>query len=447
MTRHSQRPQRDNTDLDKFFAEADDIIEHWNGGIDAGTWAADGSHQPAEIEGDYYASDYPAGVPDDEIDDEAADYMAMREAERRRTNPRNGGGLFQPTHPVSNPDPENYPPSYVPTVARMWLVDIWFAGWLGAIRAEQADNVRNGFPTVTQSLRDLDALLVYVTGYTHEELVRLVDRLWTEAMMRVQEYGTNARAVLFPSGNLYYPGDPAPWPDWEECLLPVPPDRGEEYVRQVYLHSWLMLHWQLPVPVPVVGALEGLVRQTIEAQFSGMRLVAGLHGSRFEYRRDEREMCTRFSLRTPARNADDHLVWLTADATISDQVAYEARTITQYGLPHMQQDHAAMVEAFRLAGIHPDWLVQGSWTTQVPPSAGTHDPHAMSDMGAQQAAEQLRTEDTSGRETFEYELLSPTPSELRERIQQMLGTALNDAEAGEEVTVELNNPPTGGTDE
>ena len=46
MTRPSNGPtQRDNTDLDAFFAEADDIIENWTPGYDANEWHADGSHQ------------------------------------------------------------------------------------------------------------------------------------------------------------------------------------------------------------------------------------------------------------------------------------------------------------------------------------------------------------------------------------------------------------------
>ena len=395
MTRHSERPQRDNTDLDAFFAEADDIIENWHGGLDASTWAADGSHQPAEIEGDYYASDYPAGVPDDE----AADYVAARRreparvmstAERRRTNPRNGGGLFVPDVVASGADdPRNFPPSYVPLVIRMWLTDVWFASWLGVLRPEQADNIRSGAPTVMQSLRELDMLIKYVTGRDHADLVSRTERLWGDAMFRIQTYGANARAVLFPSGNAYTVGEPLPWPVWPECLLPVPPDRNEEYVKQVYLHSWLMLHPQLPVPIPVVGAVEGLVRQIIETQFSGNQLVAGLYGSTFSYTRDEERMCTRFALRVPSRNADGDMVWLTADAAISDQVAYGAPTMRRYDLPYMRDDRTAMEEAARRAGIHPEWfgiaeasaeagevvpVRIGDWNTHVPASAGTHDP-------------------------------------------------------------------------
>ena len=44
--------------LDAFFAEADDILENWNGGADSASWAADGSHQvDGDIGGDYYAQD------------------------------------------------------------------------------------------------------------------------------------------------------------------------------------------------------------------------------------------------------------------------------------------------------------------------------------------------------------------------------------------------------
>ena len=49
--------KEDQERLDAFFAEADDIIENWQPGFDSATWAADGSHQPDEIGGDYYAED------------------------------------------------------------------------------------------------------------------------------------------------------------------------------------------------------------------------------------------------------------------------------------------------------------------------------------------------------------------------------------------------------
>lgn len=47
----------DQARLDAFFAEADDILEHWEPGFDSATWAADGSHQPDEISGRYYGDD------------------------------------------------------------------------------------------------------------------------------------------------------------------------------------------------------------------------------------------------------------------------------------------------------------------------------------------------------------------------------------------------------
>ncbi len=414
MTRHSQRPQRDNTDLDKFFAEADDIIENWHGGLDSNEWHADGSHQPAQIGGDYYGSDYPAGVPDDE----AADYVAVRRAERRRTNPRNGGGLFhRDAAQGATDDPRHFPPSYVPLVMRMWLVDVWFAAWLGVLGPMEAENIRNGFPSCA-SLRELDLLLAYV-HWNHHDLVARIERLWSEAMASAQHYGSvNVRAVMFPSGNIYVPGEPVPWPTWEECLLPVPPDRSEEYIKQVYLHSWLMLHPQLPVAVPVVGAVEGLVRQIIETQFSGNRLMAGLHGSQFRYSRDESHARTQFSLRVPSRNAAGDMVWLTADAAISDEVAYSAPTMQHYDLPHMRDDTVAIREAAQRAGIHPDWF-----------------PDRYRDLTA--AMETLRQA---------YEPLVEQ-TERSVAVLTGIGTALNDAEAGEEVAVELNNPTPGGTDE
>ena len=193
-----------------------------------------------------------------------------------------------------------------------------------------------------QSLRELDLLIKYVVRYDHNELVNRADRVWSDAMWRAGTYGANARAVIFPSGNTYTIGGPLPWPEWEEVLLPVPADHGEEYVKQVYLHSWLMLRSQLPMPTPVVGMVEGLIRQVIETQFSGHRLTAGLHGADLSSHRSEGEATTRFALRCPARNPDGNLVWVTAEAAIPDEVANQARRadrITQYDLPLMRSDY------------------------------------------------------------------------------------------------------------
>lgn len=44
-------------DVDAFLAQCDDVIEDWEGSVDAAGWAADGSHEPAEIAGDYYLQD------------------------------------------------------------------------------------------------------------------------------------------------------------------------------------------------------------------------------------------------------------------------------------------------------------------------------------------------------------------------------------------------------
>lgn len=54
--RRSRRPQ-DDASLAAFFAEADDILDNWQPEPDASTWAADGSHQPERIGGEYYRQD------------------------------------------------------------------------------------------------------------------------------------------------------------------------------------------------------------------------------------------------------------------------------------------------------------------------------------------------------------------------------------------------------
>lgn len=55
----ASRKDEDEAALDAFFAAADDVIADWEGTIDAGTWAADGSHQPDTIAGGYYGQDQP----------------------------------------------------------------------------------------------------------------------------------------------------------------------------------------------------------------------------------------------------------------------------------------------------------------------------------------------------------------------------------------------------
>lgn len=49
-------------DVDAFLAESQDVLDDyvtWHGSADSATWAADGSHEPDQISGDYYGDDYP----------------------------------------------------------------------------------------------------------------------------------------------------------------------------------------------------------------------------------------------------------------------------------------------------------------------------------------------------------------------------------------------------
>lgn len=85
--RRSRRPQ-DDASLEAFFAEADDILDNWQPEPDASTWAADGSHQPERIGGEYYRQDQ-AGVDDQGLEPLASilamlaeSYLATRDDQR-----------------------------------------------------------------------------------------------------------------------------------------------------------------------------------------------------------------------------------------------------------------------------------------------------------------------------------------------------------------------------
>lgn len=45
--------------VDAFLAEADDVIEDWEGSTDSASWSGDGSHEVDEIAGGYYLDDQP----------------------------------------------------------------------------------------------------------------------------------------------------------------------------------------------------------------------------------------------------------------------------------------------------------------------------------------------------------------------------------------------------
>lgn len=49
-------------DVDNFLAESQEVLDDyvtWHGSADSATWAADGSHEPDQISGDYYGDDHP----------------------------------------------------------------------------------------------------------------------------------------------------------------------------------------------------------------------------------------------------------------------------------------------------------------------------------------------------------------------------------------------------
>lgn len=54
-------------DLDDFLAEIDGVVDAWEGSTDSAAWAADGSHQPASLDGDYYAYDTPSSRAGDSL--------------------------------------------------------------------------------------------------------------------------------------------------------------------------------------------------------------------------------------------------------------------------------------------------------------------------------------------------------------------------------------------
>ena len=324
MTKHSQRPQRDNTDLDKFFAEADDILEHWHGGTDANEWHADGSHQPARISGDYYLDDEPAGV-----------------AARRREHPRNGGGLFRPYQRAQDrpdeDDPGWFTPGYEDLVMRWWLADVWYAGLFGIIERNQAENIRNGFPNCSTA-RDLDMLISYVARHNHRWLVTQTDQALAVgefAMEAAAGEDSHPLAVMFPNGHLHVPGVPLDPPSWAECLLPVPASRNDiEFVRQAYLHSWAIVRQAGERPQAVlVEIIEKVIRSILALQLEGYRLPAGLHGGVLATHRDEARatLSVRMRLMTshPEHGTHRHEI----SQQISDEQMSRSRRLERYDLP------------------------------------------------------------------------------------------------------------------
>ncbi len=49
-------------DVEDFLAELDDVVDDWEGSADSATWAADGSHEPTELDGEYYGYDSPGSA-------------------------------------------------------------------------------------------------------------------------------------------------------------------------------------------------------------------------------------------------------------------------------------------------------------------------------------------------------------------------------------------------
>ena len=133
LTRHSQRPQRDNTDLE-VLRRGRRHPRNWNGGrlrhLGRRRLA------PAGADPRYTTAGLRVRGRDGR---RRAEYVTARQAESPdhgpaeapAEEPRNGGGLFRP--PPSHVDD---PPTTRPATTRwswMWLVDVWYAAWIGVI--------------------------------------------------------------------------------------------------------------------------------------------------------------------------------------------------------------------------------------------------------------------------------------------------------------------------
>jgi hypothetical protein len=69
------------TDTDAWLAEADDILDNWEGSPDAASWSADGSHE-TDTTGHYYATDRLAGLAGISIHQAAANIVGFQQAFR-----------------------------------------------------------------------------------------------------------------------------------------------------------------------------------------------------------------------------------------------------------------------------------------------------------------------------------------------------------------------------
>jgi hypothetical protein len=308
---------RDNTSLEAFFAEADDILEHWNGSYDAGQWNADGSHQPEQIRGDYYIQDRAAQQSSDQL------FPSIR----AQTPPLQGG--------YSRQDDSGWlTPGYEDLVMRWWLGDVWYASLFGVIAPDDADWLHDRWSRYHNPAA-FDELIRYRTGRSRAQM--------TEQLATV----LNAFAPHLESGQTWQlpggyvmPGDGLlPVPAWEECLLPaIEPNDDLERVRQVYLHSWAIigaLSDDMPDVIPVVVALtvESMVRELLRMRAGGYRLTTGFHGIRIALSLDRQTQALRIrmTVRAGHPSLEEARVWL--ERLISEEELVHSRPLTRYDLP------------------------------------------------------------------------------------------------------------------